>query len=470
MKKVMSKIKAFFARDLLWKIFSLALAIFLWFVVMNTLNPTEVKTFTVNPTFMNEAVLSENDLIIMNKAELEALKISIKVRGTRPALDELSKSRNRSGIKAYIDLSQLDGTAVEEPMYITLAVTPKLPEDIFLYSYEIVSCSPKTVDVNVDNVMSETMKLQLNVRGEIKSGYNASSPITETDTVRVTGPESLFENVGSVKADVDITGKDRDVNVSVAPAVYDKEGAPMELFTVLPSVIDVSISINRQWQIPVKAPEITGELNENLVLKSVEYSPKTVEVEGSIEDINKVQTIELPPVDLSQIENTKEIKCDIRPSLKGTELKLKSGMPTKITIVVTVEAKVLKNVTLTKKDIQLKGLGSGLTAEMEDVAIPLYGEEEVLKNLDAAQLKPAADVTDMGIGWHNVPLELAVPENVQIGIKPTVSVMIANEEQERHTEPESEPEPRTEPETEEQTEETAQHTQEQESSDIDEAE
>ena len=458
MKKIISKVKAFFARDLLWKIFSLVLAIFLWFVVMNTLNPTEVKTFTVNLSLVNEGILNDNDLIIMNKKELEDSKISIKVKGTRPALDELSKSKNRNGIKAYIDLNQLDGTAVEEPMDIDLIITPKLPEDIFLYSYEIVSCTPKTAKVKVDNVMSETMKLQLNVQGQIKSGYSASKPITETDTVRVTGPESLFENVGSVRASVDVTGKDSDVNVSVAPAVYDNDGVPMELFTVMPSVIDVTISINRQWQIPVKAPEIKGELNENLVLKSVEYSPKTVEVEGSIEDINKVQTIELPPVDLSQIENTKEIECDIRPSLKGTELKLKSGMPTKITVVVTVEAKVLKNLNVTKDDIQLKGLGNGLIAEIEDIAIPIYGEEEVLKNFNAAQLKPVVDVTGMGIGLHNVPLELTIPENVQIRIKPTISVMISDEEQEQQVESE----PQTEPETEVQTESEPQHTEENE--------
>lgn len=458
MKKIGSKIKAFFARDLLWKIFSLVLAIFLWFVVMNTLNPTEVKTFTVNISFTNEGVLKDNDLIIMNKKELEEQRVSIKVKGTRPALDELSKSKNKNAIKAYIDLSRLDGTAVEEPTDISLMVTPKLPDDIFLYSYEIVSCSPKTADVRVDNLMSETMKLQLDVHGQIKSGYNASGPITETDTVRVTGPESMFESVGSVRAGVDITGKDSDVNVSVAPAVYDKEGVPMELFTVLPSVIDVTIAINRQWQIPVKAPEVIGQINENLVLKSVDYSPKTVDVEGSIEDINKVQTIELPAVDLSEIENTKEIKCDIRPSLKGTDLKLKDGTPTEVTVVVTVEAKVLKNITVTKDDIHIKGLGSGLIADMEDVAIPLYGEEEVLKSLNAAQLKPVVDVTDMGTGWHNVPLELAIPDNVQSRIKPTVSVMIRDEEQETQ----EVTEPQTESVTEEQTESATVHTEEQE--------
>lgn len=464
MKKVMSKIKAFFSRDLLWKSFSLVLAVFLWFVVMNILNPTEVKTFSVNLSFTNEGVLKDNDLIIMNKAELEETKVNVKIRGTRPALDELSKSKNKGNIRAYINLSQLDGIAVEEPTDLSLVVTPALPTDIFLYSYEIVSCSPKAIDVKVDNIHSETMKLQLDVSGEPKSGYNASSPITETDTVRITGPESLFATVASVRAGVDISGKDKDVNVSVAPAVYDKDGTPIKLFTVLPSVIDVTINISRQWQIPVVQPKVTGTLNENLVLKSIEYSPKTIDVEGTIEDINKVQNIELPPVDLSQIENTKEIKCDIRPSLKGTDLKLKSGTPTRVTIIVTVEAKVLKNVTLTENDMQLKGVGNGLQAKIEDVAIPIYGEEKVLQDLGAAQLKPVVDVTGLGVGLHNVPLDMSIPENVQIKIKPTVRVMITELGQT------SEPEPSTEEETVVQTENEPQHTEEQETDLSDETE
>ena len=105
MKRAAEVIKGFFAKDLMWKIFSLLIALALWFVVMNTLNPAETKTFTAGLVFTNEQVLEDKNIIITNKAELENTKVSIKVKGTRPALDELSRDANRQQIAAYIDLS-----------------------------------------------------------------------------------------------------------------------------------------------------------------------------------------------------------------------------------------------------------------------------------------------------------------------------------------------------------------------------
>lgn len=449
MKKILEIIKGFFAKDLLWKVFSLVVAVALWFVVMNTLNPTEVKSFTADLTFINESVLTENEIVIINKKEIENTKVTIKVKGTRPALDELTKAKNKAEIKAYIDLKQLNGTELEElPKNISLSVTPKLPDNIFLYSYEIVSCTPNNVEVNADKLKSETMKLQLDVTGQLKSGYNAASPVCETDTVRITGPESMFDQVAAVKASVDISGKTDDVNVSVAPAVYDTEGVLMELFTVEPDVIDVSIGINKQWQIPVKAPEITGQLNENLVLESVEYEPKQVEVEGSIEDINKVPNIQVPTVDLSTIEHTQTFSYDIRPSLKGTDLQLKSGSPTEVKVTVTVNSKASRDVTIKQGDFEISGLSEGLEADIEDVNITIYGAQELIDSIDAKQLKPVMDLSGQGIGWHNIAFEVTLPENVEIRVTPSTSVVISSRtEQTVHTETVTEEEPSSEQET-----------------------
>ncbi len=447
MKKTVEIIKGFFAKDLLWKVFSLIVAVALWFVVMNTLNPTETKTFTANLSFVNEAVLTEGDtaFTIINKKDIENTKVTLKVKGTRPALDELAKAKNRANISAYVDLKQLSTVTLQdsnEVQNVTLSVTPKLPDNIFLYSYEIVSCTPGTVEAKIDRLQSETMKLQLNITGELKSGYNASEPICETDTVKITGPKSMFNNVAAVKAGVDIAGKTDDVNVSVAPAVYDTNGQLMELFTVEPAVIDVSISINKQWQIPVTAPETVGELNENLVLESIEYEPKTVEVEGTLSDINKVSSIQVPAVNLSAIEHTETFSYDIRPSLKGTELKLKNNSATEIKVTVTVNAKAARDVAINQADFQITGLADGLSADIDVANVTIYGAQEVIDTVTAAQLAPKLDLSGQTTGWHSVSFSITPPENVEVRVEPRVTVVIKNKEQvPTHTEavPENEP-------------------------------
>ena len=42
---VSSKFKKFMSDDIMLKIVSLIIAVFLWFIVMNTINPTEVRNY-----------------------------------------------------------------------------------------------------------------------------------------------------------------------------------------------------------------------------------------------------------------------------------------------------------------------------------------------------------------------------------------------------------------------------------------
>ncbi len=456
MKKILDMIKGFFAKDLLLKILSLLIAIVLWFVVMNTLNPTETKAFTTNLTFINEATLTEGEeaLTIINKADIENTKVTVKVKGTRPALDELSEPNNRAQISAYIDLKQLNSLTLadsDDSQKVMLTVTPKLPNNIYAYSYEIVSYTPNIIEVEIDKLKSETMRLQIDVSGQLKSGYNANEPVCETDTVKVIGPQSMFKNVSAVRASVDITGKTSDVNVSVAPAVYDTEGNLLELFKIEPAIIDITIDINRQWQIPVNEPEVIGELNENLVLESITFEPKNVEVEGTIEDINKVSNIELPVIDLGVIQHTETFSYDIRPSLKDTDLKLKEGTPNEIKVTVTVKAKASRDITITQEDFTVNNLNSEYVADIEDVNLTVYGAQEIIDTVTAKQLMPTVDLTNKSMGWNNLIFSVTLPEGVEIRTEPRVTVVLRNREEESETESETQTqEPVTEEETVEQ--------------------
>ena len=390
MKKIIQATKAFFAKDLLWKIFSIVVAVFLWFVVMNTLNPTETKTFTANISFINEYVLEDNNITILNSDELEQTKVSIRVSGTRPALDELNKTENKSGILAYIDLKQLSTLGeVNGVQEVSLNITPKLPSNIYTYSYEISSFSPNMVDAQVDALKSQVMKVEFDIVGDVESGYTAGDPVSDTDTVTITGPESEFNMVSSVRANIDLDGKNDDVSVAVAPAVYDADGNMLEHFKVDPSVIDVSVGISRRWQIPVEEPEVVGELNENLMLDSIEYSPKYIEVEGDIAEMNEVEHIQLPAIDLSEIDSSQTTAYDVRPRLKDTDINIVDGSPTEVTVTVNVIAKSSRDITLKGDDISVQGLGGGLEASVSDVHLTLSGEEDVVETLTAAQLSPA---------------------------------------------------------------------------------
>ena len=93
--KALNYIKTFFSKNTGWKIASIFIAILLWFIVMNTLNPAETKTFSVPITLVNEMHLTENGYAVLNTEELTSTRVEIKVRATRAALDSLQAKRRR---------------------------------------------------------------------------------------------------------------------------------------------------------------------------------------------------------------------------------------------------------------------------------------------------------------------------------------------------------------------------------------
>ena len=126
LKKISIYVFDIVKRNLGWKIFSLVFAIMLLFIVMNINNPAETMTFNVNLTLLNKDKLADKGYVVLNSHELENKKIDIKVKSTRPGLDDLSK--NRDLLKATIDLQQFDLLYADDiDEAFTLMVTPTIP-------------------------------------------------------------------------------------------------------------------------------------------------------------------------------------------------------------------------------------------------------------------------------------------------------------------------------------------------------
>mgnify|MGYP000447144339 CR=1 FL=1 len=76
---VSSKFKKFMSDDIMLKIVSLIIAVFLWFIVMNTINPTEVRNYHASIVFENASVLKEQGLTMVNEGDLK-IQNNLRVR------------------------------------------------------------------------------------------------------------------------------------------------------------------------------------------------------------------------------------------------------------------------------------------------------------------------------------------------------------------------------------------------------
>lgn len=436
MKRTIDIIKGFFSRNLAWKLFSLCAAIILWFFVMNIINPAEMKTFSVNLSLANEDSLSEKGLALINKQELENIKVDVKIQATRPALDELSKPENRNRIRCYIDLQKVEPSDNDVfPREYAFVVTPSLPADLFLYSYDVVSYTPSSVNANIDELKTEVINLKAEYEGTPKAGYIAKSPTFDIEGVSVIGPASEFDKIADVKVIVDVSDASADISQVVEPIVCDSEGVALKSFIVEPKTVNVSVGVNKQGQVPVNEPNLVGELSDELILKSVDWSPKTIEVEGAAEGLISIESITLPDIDLSTIYNTQTKTFDIRPYLDNTNLQLKANTPTQISVTINVEAKESKDLQISANKLQLVGLSPELRAQVPaTVSVSVFGDEALLAEVTADTVQATVDFTGLGEGWHNVELKLVLPEGVELRSSPTVYVMLKTKTDDTDTE------------------------------------
>ncbi len=415
-------IKNFFTKDIGLKIFSLIMATFMWFLVMNTINPTETRAYNANITFENMDALINSGYVVNNQTYIMNSTVTIKVEGSRPALDEMSKPQNKGAISAKIDLSKLEiDENAEFPQKYQVSLVPSLPSGLYVYSYDIASYFPTVTELEIDRLKSTTAELQLAAYGNVKSGYIASEPEADIAEVEVMGPASRMTQVDSVVAAIDISEADRNITKQCTPVVYDKNKNELTSFFVNPENVNVSVKVHKENEISVNEPAVVGALPPHLKLDSITWEPKTIICRSDTDATPVRNSIDLPPVDLSKITKSEEQTVDISDSLR--ELGLESDVR-RVSVNINVSVVDTEKYVIHKSDIKISGLAPNLAATItDDVTVEIGGG-----NVNTAELYPTVNLSGCRIGKNTIPLDLKLPNGATLKEKVNVNVLVTSKE------------------------------------------
>lgn len=413
--KVINFFKSLFSKNPGWKLASLALAVILWFVVMNLINPAETKSFSVPITIANEEELAKSGYSLLNKKDLAETKIDVKVKGTRPALDELTRQKDMGALTADIDLKNFDTSRiVNTPQGLVLNINPHI-NDIYIYTYEITSFSPSNVNVVFDSVSQKEMEIETELTGSLPEGYKAEIVKMAAENVQVIGPSSEAANIGSVYADINVEGKTSGFQIDVKPVVRDYNGEEMSNFYTDPPIISMKVDVAFSKSIEVLQPNKKGKLNGDLVFKGVDWTPKYIEVSGTKEDVQGISPIVLPEIKLDDLVGSDVRIYEISDYIDTEKVNIKEGTPRVITVTIDVTGKDGKNITIKADEIKVNGLASGLRAQLpSQVVFTLFGDPAALANASAKTLSPSIDLTGITEGATEVPLKLSLPTGLEM--------------------------------------------------------
>ncbi|MFS0865673.1 YbbR-like domain-containing protein [Fredinandcohnia sp. 179-A 10B2 NHS] len=302
-------------------------------------------------------------------------------------------------IEVYADLSQLTvGTHKVKLQYrnVSEKINVKIdPAEITVVLQEKVT---KEFPVEVDFVN----------RDQIEDGYTVKDPVVSPKVVKITGAIEEIDRIALVKAVVDLKGAKETFQQESRVAVYDKNQNVLSV-TVDPTVVEITVPIESPNKKVSFALKQTGQLAAGLSIISMTPVPNEITIFGPKEVIDEIDSID-GELDLGKIS-------------EDTTLELKVPIPKGVTKVtpetIQVEVDVEEEISETFSDLSIRSLGLGqqftltfLNPETGTLSLQVSGAPSVLEGTSPTNLDVFIDVTDLGIGEHDVDIKVNGPQNV----------------------------------------------------------
>gem|GEM_PF-2546144 len=306
--------KKFFTTDILMKILSLLIAFILWIYLVVLLNPeTELVVTDIPVSLSNHLALQKDDLVIMNE---KINPVTIKLKGTRNMLSNV----NKNNITAYVDLSGYN----KQGTY-SLPIHIRLPYE----EISIMEKKPYNININIDKLISQEFKIQVQITGTPKADFSALSPVTSQSLLSVKGPSELVKSIDKAVVEQDISLAAEDIVQLQRIKLLNTNGDEItnKALVFAPEKIEVRTPIVKRKVVPVKPilqsgadnieasvmdiMEVTIIGKESVIDPIIEIYTKPIKTEDLKEDTNITAELAVPN-DVTILEKTTHVLVSLK--------------------------------------------------------------------------------------------------------------------------------------------------------------
>ena len=377
---------------------SLLLAFGIWLYVITVVSPKTQETFKDIPVEMqNVSFLEERGLIITN---ISHTKVTLRLSSNRTDLIQL----NKDNIRIVADVFNIHEPGVHEVSY-----TVSYPGNIPNGNVELLSRSPGTIQVTVEQKVSKKLDLTVNYKGAVPDGYltDEANVQLDTKTVTVSGPKTLVDRVTSAKTVVDIEGRTESFTAFCSVTLYDHDGNVVEgagLSTDTKSV-KVTLQIKQLKEVDVVFDVLYGggATQQNTTITP---SITKLQIAGHKNLLSSITQIHVGTVDLSQVVGDTQIVRSISlPDGVANE----TGV-NEVKITISFEGLLLKRLEVT--NIIPVNLPTGMAAHIraEILSVTVRGTQEDINAITAGDIIASVDFGDTREGESTMPVKIIISE------------------------------------------------------------
>ena len=383
---------------------ALILAITVWIIAVTANDPAENRTY---PRSVAIEVVGQDTNLVMT-SDLPS-NLSIILNTPQSVWDTMLSTQ--SPVRAIVDLSGLAAGTHQVDLQLQVSVRP----------VKVVSFSPKSISVTLENLSSKVVPLTLVIKGDPAIGYQAAEPELNIDQITVTGPISQVDQVAEVRATLDITQAYEDISRILQVEALDQNEGSVENVTLTPNRVEVFQSIDQRYgyRNVIVSVDVQGEVANGYRLTNLSVFPLAVTVYSS----NPQIVNDLPGYILTRPLNLNGINDDVDITL---QLDLPDGVLVvgdQNTVLVRLSvAAVHSSMPVANIPIEVIGLPGTLSAELvpETISVVISGPLPILDTINAEDIRVYLDLTDYEVGTYQLQpvVELPSEEITLVSIQP----------------------------------------------------
>lgn len=385
---------------LLTALMCVAIATALWLYVVTVISPNSSDTYrNITLNVQGEGPLNSNGFILLTD---QWPSVTLNLKGNRVDLNKI----NSGDITIGIDVSDINKAGTYE---LTLT-QPSYQGIVSNNAFTVLSRSPETVTVEIDNLLSTSIPVEIVYSGAVPENYMADkeNPVLDNTAINISGPKKVVDKIAMARIDVDLSDKTESIDDSFTITLCDKNGEPVDAKWITASHDDVRLQLRiaQVKELPLEIEVIEGGgASKNTI--ALEMDTKAVEVSGSDALLEDLTSLKVGTIDLSQVKKDQIFtfpillpegvvnesgETEVNVDLKFLDLETKSVSITNISDVKAPEGMEVQLITK-RLDVQLRGPKKRMKSiSAENVTVTVdFSEEQAGKATVNAQISVNVD-------------------------------------------------------------------------------
>ena len=299
----------------------------------------------------------------------------------------------------------------------THSVTLKYTQRLKSLEYKL---DPSKITVKIYDKESETRSLTYDIlhQDDLDSKLSIKGVELDRTDVIVKGAKYKLEQVATVKALVDVNEipnpEAGEITVRNVPLVaYDTNGKIIDV-EIVPKVVDAKVNISSpRKEVSIKViPK--GTLAVGKAIKSIQSEATSVVVYGEESAVEKLNTLEVE-VDVDGLDSDKDFNVTLKKPAGITDLSIKN-LKVKVSVDNAV-TKEFEGIRVSAENLLSGYKAQALSQADSMITVVVSGSADIIEKIDASSIKAYIDLTNYGVGEHQVKV-VVTGDDLRLTYKP----------------------------------------------------